>query len=142
MGAERCKNRAAGIKRIKPNILSDRFQESRAFYEDVIGLRDRGGLDWILFFGADQDEVQLRVMKLDIKARVHPAVSIEVDVGGTQTFPGHAGMADAVAMFGEVWAQTTAHIIGLIEGDDVMVRFSSRASQPGRRGRRVPALGT
>jgi hypothetical protein len=30
-------------------------------------------------------------------------------------------MADAVAMFGEVWSQTTAHIIELIEGDDVVV---------------------
>jgi hypothetical protein len=25
------------VKRIKPNILSERFDESRAFYNDVIG---------------------------------------------------------------------------------------------------------
>ena len=68
-----------GVKRIKPNILSDRFDESRSFYNDVIGLDDGDGLDWILFFGTDQREVQLSVMKLDIKARVHPDVSIEVD---------------------------------------------------------------
>jgi len=37
------------------------------------------GLDWILFFGTDKREVQLTVMKLDIKAHVHPDVSIEVD---------------------------------------------------------------
>jgi ketosteroid isomerase-like protein len=43
------------------------------------------------------------------------------DVGGSDTFTGHAGMADAVAMFGEVWAQTTAHITELIEADDVVV---------------------
>jgi catechol 2,3-dioxygenase-like lactoylglutathione lyase family enzyme len=67
------------VKRIKPNILSDRFDESRAFYIDVIGLAEGGGLDWILFFGTDQREVQLSVMKLDIKAHVHPEVSIEVD---------------------------------------------------------------
>ena len=67
------------VKRIKPNILSERFDESRSFYNDVIGLDGGDGLDWILFFGTDQREVQLSVMKLDIKAHVHPDVSIEVD---------------------------------------------------------------
>jgi predicted enzyme related to lactoylglutathione lyase len=67
------------VKRIKPNIRSDRFDESRAFYNQVIGLEGGDGLDWILFFGTDKPEVQLSVMKLDIKAHVHPDVSIEVD---------------------------------------------------------------
>ena len=67
------------VKRIKPNILSRDFDASRAFYTGVIGLEGGQGLDWILFFGTDQREVQLRVMRLDIKARVHPEVSIEVD---------------------------------------------------------------
>ena len=73
--------RLAGVavKRIKPNILSERFDESRAFYKDVIGLDGGEGLDWILFFGTDQREVQLSVTKLDPKAHVHPEVSIEVD---------------------------------------------------------------
>jgi ketosteroid isomerase-like protein len=43
------------------------------------------------------------------------------DVGGPETFTGHRGMADAVAMFGQVWAKTAAHIIELIEDDDVVV---------------------
>ena len=68
-----------GVKRIKPNILSERIEDSRAFYSGVIGLDGGVGLDWILFFGTDQREVQLSVMKLDIKAHIHPDVSIEVD---------------------------------------------------------------
>lgn len=68
-----------GVRRIKPNILSERFDESRAFYKDVIGLEGGGGLDWIIFFGTEKREVQLSVMKLDVKAHVHPDVSIEVD---------------------------------------------------------------
>ncbi|HEV2592563.1 MAG TPA: VOC family protein [Gaiellaceae bacterium] len=67
------------VKRIKPNILSDDFEGSRAFYQDVIGLGGGDGLDWILFFGTDDPAVQLSVMKLDIHANVHPDVSIEVD---------------------------------------------------------------
>ncbi len=67
------------VRRIKPNILSERFAESRSFYNDVIGLDGGDGLDWIMFFGTSQAEVQLSVMKLDIKAHIHPDVSIEVD---------------------------------------------------------------
>jgi catechol 2,3-dioxygenase-like lactoylglutathione lyase family enzyme len=67
------------VKRIKPNILSDRFDESRAFYNGVIGLDGGEGLDWIIFFGTDQQEVQLSVTRLDIKAQIHPNISIEVD---------------------------------------------------------------
>jgi predicted enzyme related to lactoylglutathione lyase len=71
--------RSMVVKRIKPNILSNDFDSSRTFYTDVIGLDDRGGLDWILFFGTDKREVQLSVMALDVKAHQHPVVSIEVD---------------------------------------------------------------
>lgn len=67
------------VKRIKPNILSSDFEASRAFYNNVIGLGGGQGLDWILFFGTEQREVQLSVMSLDITAHVHPDVSIEVD---------------------------------------------------------------
>lgn len=67
------------VKRIKPNIRSEHFDESRVFYNDVIGLEGGDGLDWILFFGTDKPEVQLSVMKLDLKAHLHPDVSIEVD---------------------------------------------------------------
>jgi predicted enzyme related to lactoylglutathione lyase len=67
------------VKRIKPNVRSDRFDESREFYRDVVGLQEQDGLDWILFFGTDRREVQLSVMSLDIKAGVHPDISIEVD---------------------------------------------------------------
>ena len=67
------------VRRIKPNIRSDRFDESRAFYGGVLGLEEGPGLDWILFFGGPTREVQLSVMALDVAAGIHPDVSIEVD---------------------------------------------------------------
>jgi len=67
------------VRRIKPNIRSDRFDESRAFYGGVLGLEEGPGLDWILFFGGPTREVQLSVMALDVQAGIHPDVSIEVD---------------------------------------------------------------
>jgi catechol 2,3-dioxygenase-like lactoylglutathione lyase family enzyme len=92
------------VKRIKPNIRSDRFDESRAFYSGVIGLEEAGSLDWILFFGTDQREVQLSVMRLDIKARVHPDVSIEVDdVDAVYERAVTAGMEIVYALTDEEW---------------------------------------
>ena len=69
------------VKRIKPNVLSERFPESRSFYNDVIGLGggDGDGLDWIMFFGTSKPEVQLSEMILDVMAHIHADVSIEVD---------------------------------------------------------------
>ncbi len=92
------------VKRIKPNILSDRFEESTAFYNDVIGLDGGGGLDWILFFGTDKREVQLSVMKLDVKAHVHPDVSIEVDdVDGVYERARSAGAEIVYPLTDEEW---------------------------------------
>jgi predicted enzyme related to lactoylglutathione lyase len=67
------------VLRIKPNILSGRFEESRAFYGGVVGLEEGEGLDWILFFGTGDRRVQLSVMNLDLAAHIHPDISIEVD---------------------------------------------------------------
>jgi catechol 2,3-dioxygenase-like lactoylglutathione lyase family enzyme len=92
------------VKRIKPNILSERFDESRTFYKDVIGLDGGDGLDWILFFGTDRREVQLSVMKLDIKANVHPDVSIEVDdVGAVYERAQSAGAEIVYPLTDEDW---------------------------------------
>jgi catechol 2,3-dioxygenase-like lactoylglutathione lyase family enzyme len=70
----------------------------------VIGLDGGEGLDWILFFGTDQREVQLNVMKLDIKAHVHPDVSIEVDdVDAVHDRARAAGAEIVYALTDEEW---------------------------------------
>ena len=67
------------IRRINPNIRSERLDASREFYCDVIGLTGGEGLDWIrLFSSPDDPKLQLSVMKLDVTAGVHPDVTIEV----------------------------------------------------------------
>jgi hypothetical protein len=44
--ARRIEPGTVAVKRIKPNILSERFSESRSFYIDVVGLEGDDGLDW------------------------------------------------------------------------------------------------
>jgi catechol 2,3-dioxygenase-like lactoylglutathione lyase family enzyme len=68
------------IRRIKPNILADDVEASRAFYREVLGLDEGNGLDWIAFYSAPgSPELQISVMELDRTAGVHPDVSIEAD---------------------------------------------------------------
>jgi hypothetical protein len=63
------KNRVMAVKRIKPNILSERFDESRAFYNAVIGLEGAMGLTGSSSSGpVSSAKVQLSVMKVVIKA--------------------------------------------------------------------------
>jgi ketosteroid isomerase-like protein len=52
-----------------------------------------------------------------------PAVTFTTrgEIGGSEAFTGHRGLVRAVEMFGEAWAQTNAHVVELIEGDDVVV---------------------
>src|SRR3954454_21113905 len=53
----------------------------------------------------------------------HPQVIFTTrgELGGGETFTGPEGITRAVAMFGEVWAKTTAHVVDLIDGDDKVV---------------------
>jgi hypothetical protein len=54
------------------DAISELYGWPQTFLKAGGGLEERQGLDWILFFGTDQREVQLSVMKLDIKAKVAP----------------------------------------------------------------------
>ena len=68
------------IRRIVPNIKSERLEESREFYEDVIGLEVGMDLGWILSFGSPSNETaQISMIVKDATAPVHPDVSIEVE---------------------------------------------------------------
>ena len=79
-GATRVGPAETSMRRIEPTIESDRLEESRAFYADVLGLVGGDGLDWIRFFSAPNDpQLQLGVMSLDVAGEIHPAVTIEVD---------------------------------------------------------------
>jgi catechol 2,3-dioxygenase-like lactoylglutathione lyase family enzyme len=95
------------VRRIKPNIRSNDFEASRRFYNNVIGPEGGDGLDWILFFGTDRREVQLSVMTLDIKAHVHPDVTIEVgDVDAVHARATAAGAEIVYPLTDEEWGAT------------------------------------
>jgi predicted enzyme related to lactoylglutathione lyase len=63
-----------------PNLHAERPDESRAFYEDVVGLEMAMDMGWIVSFGsAANPTAQISVISQDATAGVHPDVSIEVE---------------------------------------------------------------
>jgi catechol 2,3-dioxygenase-like lactoylglutathione lyase family enzyme len=68
------------IRRVVPDIRSDRFAESRDFYAGLLGFEVAMDTDWIVTFASPTNETaQISVMKRDATAPVQAAVSIEVD---------------------------------------------------------------
>ena len=68
------------IRRVVPNIRGEHLAESRAFYEQVIGLELNMDLGWIAtFVSPTNPTAQLSVISEDATAAAHPDVSVEVE---------------------------------------------------------------
>ena len=72
------------VRRVVPDLHGERPVESRAFYEEVVGLELRMDLGWIATFVSPVNETaQVTVIAADATAPVTPNLSIEVeDVDG------------------------------------------------------------
>jgi catechol 2,3-dioxygenase-like lactoylglutathione lyase family enzyme len=68
------------VRRIVPDLHGRVLDESRAFYENVLGLELIMDQGWVLTFAApDNPAAQITLMERDATARVNPDVSVEVD---------------------------------------------------------------
>jgi catechol 2,3-dioxygenase-like lactoylglutathione lyase family enzyme len=67
------------VRRVVPDLHGERPIESRAFYEDVLGLELGMDMGWIVTFNSRENETaQVSVMSKDASAPVTPNVSVEV----------------------------------------------------------------
>jgi catechol 2,3-dioxygenase-like lactoylglutathione lyase family enzyme len=68
------------IRRVVPDIQTDRLEESREFYTKLIGLETAMDLGWIVTLISPVNETsQLSLLSHDETAPVVPNISIEVD---------------------------------------------------------------
>jgi predicted enzyme related to lactoylglutathione lyase len=68
------------IRRVIPNIKSDRFDESRIFYAEFLGLDIAMDMGWIVTFASPANPTaQLTLLGDSGSAAPHPNISIEVD---------------------------------------------------------------
>jgi catechol 2,3-dioxygenase-like lactoylglutathione lyase family enzyme len=69
-----------GIRRVVPDIESERFDESRAFYVDVLGFEVGMEMDWVMtFVSPTNPTAQVILISEDASAPVTPQMSVEVD---------------------------------------------------------------
>jgi catechol 2,3-dioxygenase-like lactoylglutathione lyase family enzyme len=67
------------IRRVVPDIKSERFDESRDFYVGVLGFEVAMDTEWIITFASPTNPTaQVSVMKRDATAPLDPDVSVEV----------------------------------------------------------------
>jgi catechol 2,3-dioxygenase-like lactoylglutathione lyase family enzyme len=67
-------------KRIVPNIATERIDEAKSFYRDVLGLRMVMDLGWIVTFAADSESLpQISFATEGGSGTSVPDISIEVD---------------------------------------------------------------
>jgi catechol 2,3-dioxygenase-like lactoylglutathione lyase family enzyme len=93
------------VRRVVPDLHGERPIESRAFYEDVIGLELRMDRGWIATFVSPANETaQVTVVSADARAPMTPDVSIEVeDVHAVHTRAVAAGYEIVYGPADEEW---------------------------------------
>jgi catechol 2,3-dioxygenase-like lactoylglutathione lyase family enzyme len=67
------------VSRVVPNIRSDRFEECRTFYVELLGFEIAMDMGWIMtFVSPTNPTAQISVMRSDATAPVVPQLSVEV----------------------------------------------------------------
>jgi catechol 2,3-dioxygenase-like lactoylglutathione lyase family enzyme len=67
------------IRRVVPNIKSDRFDESRKFYNEFLGFDIAMDMGWVLTFASPTNPTaQVTLLGAPDSAALHPHLSIEV----------------------------------------------------------------
>jgi catechol 2,3-dioxygenase-like lactoylglutathione lyase family enzyme len=68
------------IRRVVPNIQSERVEESRKFYVDVLGFEQVMRMDWIATFASPTNPTaQVSIIPGPEPSGMHPNLSVEVD---------------------------------------------------------------
>jgi len=67
------------VRRVVPDIKSDKLEESRGFYVDLLGFEVAMDMGWIITFASPTNPTaQINIMERDATASVCPDISIEV----------------------------------------------------------------
>lgn len=68
------------IKRVVPDIKSEKFDESRKFYSEFMGLELVMNMDFVMTFASPSNPTaQLSIISSDQTSTTNPDLSIEVD---------------------------------------------------------------
>jgi catechol 2,3-dioxygenase-like lactoylglutathione lyase family enzyme len=93
------------VSRVVPNIRSDRFDECRTFYVELLGFEIAMDMGWIMtFVSPTNPTAQISVMRSDATAPVVPQLSVEVaDVDAVRAEAVRRGLEIVYPLTDESW---------------------------------------
>ena len=93
------------VSRVVPNIRSDRFDECRTFYVELLGFEVAMDMGWIMtFVSPTNPTAQISVMRSDATAPVVPQLSVEVaDVDAVHAEAVRRGLEIVYPLTDESW---------------------------------------
>ena len=93
------------IRRVMPDIRSDRFDECRTFYVELLGFEVAMDMGWIMtFVSPTNPTAQISVMRSDATAPVVPQLSVEVaDVDAVHAEAVRRGLDIVYPLTDESW---------------------------------------
>ncbi len=93
------------VRRVVPNITSDHFEESAAFYMDLLGFEVGMELEWVTTFVSPSNRsAQVTISRKDPSASEQPQLSIEVDdVDAVHADSVRRGVEIVYPLTDEVW---------------------------------------
>jgi catechol 2,3-dioxygenase-like lactoylglutathione lyase family enzyme len=93
------------IRRVVPDIRSDRFDECRTFYVELLGFEVAMDMGWIMtFVSPTNPTAQISVMRSDATAPVVPQLSVEVaDVDAVHAEAVRRGLEIVYPLTDESW---------------------------------------
>lgn len=69
------------IKRIVPNISSNKFEESKWFYVDFLGMKLAMDMDWVVTFASETNPTaQITLVKSDTAENTNPFITLSIEV--------------------------------------------------------------
>jgi catechol 2,3-dioxygenase-like lactoylglutathione lyase family enzyme len=93
------------IRRVMPDIKSDRFDECRTFYVELLGFEVAMDMGWIMtFVSPTNPTAQISVMRSDATAPVVPQLTVEVaDVDAVHAEAVRRGLEIVYPLTDESW---------------------------------------
>jgi catechol 2,3-dioxygenase-like lactoylglutathione lyase family enzyme len=93
------------IRRVMPDIRSDRFDECRTFYVELLGFEVAMDMGWIMtFVSPTNPTAQISVMRSDATAPVVPQLTVEVtDVDAVHAEAVRRGLEIVYPLTDESW---------------------------------------
>ena len=126
------------IKRVVPDIKSDRIEESRDFYAGFLGFRIGMDMGWVItFVSRSNPSAQVTVMRGEESAALRPQMSIEVnDVDRAHALAIERNLRIVYPLSDEPWGVRRFFVA---DPNGVIVNILSHTTAPKRSNARVQA---